>query len=191
MSGQCQTAVRLNKSDLIRVFNLSSDRCQDNVRTVVSEMSGQCQTDVSDIKTAVREVIEAERNQLMKPLEEQALYRLGRIEQENIFLKAKVETLLQENQVLQEQVRALPGPSIIEEKEKDIQVLQGQVRDLEGLHRKEKEEKEKQIDLHRQEMEQIRCQGEEEGKNYLATIEELKRRLQQEEARPWYRKLFS
>jgi len=101
------------------------------------------------LKEVVRETITEERNQLMKPLEEQALYRLGRIEQENIFLRAKVETLLQENSELQEKIKALP----------DLQ----QEKDL----------------------------AEEEAKNYLATIEELKRRLQAEQTRPWYRRIFS
>jgi len=69
------------------------------------------------LKTAIKDVIEAERAQLMKPLEDQSLYRLGRMEQENIFLKAKVETLLQEL----EQYKSLSGPVELEawQKEKE------------------------------------------------------------------------
>lgn len=58
----------------------------------------------------------------------------------------------------------------------------------EEIHRKELEARN---ELHREELKQAWKQAEEEGNNYLATIEELKKRLEAEEKKPWYRKLFS
>lgn len=61
-----------------------------------------------DIKQLVKEAIKEEQSAIMKPLEQQALYRLGKVEQENTFLKERIETLLQENQGLHEQMKLLP-----------------------------------------------------------------------------------
>ena len=123
------------------------------------------------LQDAIFQAITKQQSQLMKPIEDQALYRLGRIEQENSFLKAKVETLLQEI----DQYKALPMP-VDQVKEK----LQGQEEQIHSME-----------EAHRRELQQVKKEAEDEQKNYLATIEELKNRLQAEEKKPWYRKLFS
>jgi len=73
-------------------------------------------------KTEVREVIEeyfeARETQLMKPLEQQAFYRVGRLESENSFLKEKLETVIEENRELREKYKALEGPA---EKLKEVE----------------------------------------------------------------------
>lgn len=89
----------------------------------------------SDIKELFQELIQEQNTIIMKPIEEQALYRLGKIEQENNFLKAKVETLLQEL----DQYKSLPGPADVEKwkKEKEDLLSEGEI------HRQEQEEKHK------------------------------------------------
>ena len=87
----------------------------------INDKQGDKTLTKSDIKELFQDLIQEQNTLIMKPLEEQSLYRLGRIEQENIFLKAKVETLLQEL----EQYKSLPGAAQIEEKEKALMVIQG------------------------------------------------------------------
>ena len=127
-----------------------------------------------NIQAIVKDTIDKTITQMARPMEEQALFIAGKLSSENQFLKERLETLRQENELLREQVKALP----------DLQAIQ-----------KETEEKQKQIqnmeELHRQELQQVKKEAEDEQKNYLATIEELKNRLQAEEKKPWYRKLFS
>ena len=121
---------KINKSELERVYGpfpmeanrselkipINSNRRESHPMEENGNESIPLETNRSEsipleiLKTAIKDVIEAERGQLMKPLEDQALYRLGRMEQENIFLKAKVETLLQEL----DQYKSLPGPGELE-----------------------------------------------------------------------------
>ncbi len=108
---------KINKSELERIygpFPLEANRSESKI-PIYSIGSESIPLEI--LKTAIKDVIEAERAQLMKPLEDQSLYRLGRMEQENIFLKAKVETLLQEL----EQYKSLSGPVELEawQKEKE------------------------------------------------------------------------
>jgi hypothetical protein len=89
-------------------------------------------------KEVVRETIAEERNQLMKPIEEQALYRLGILENEVKHLQAEKEVLRQENELLSEQVKALPVPAELDTKENIILLLQKEkeehIRKAEGLN---------------------------------------------------------
>ena len=216
---QGREVYRVEKKELQRVFkcNISGD-ISDISEDITGDISSDISKDTSDIsedkiQKAIEKAISQQQAVFLKPIEDQALYRLGRIEQENSFLKAKVETLLQEL----EQYKSLPGPTDVEkmqkenqEKEKDliiqIEMERKEKEDLKSMGetiRKETEEKLKQSEeihrkelearneLHRQELQQTWKQAEEEQKNYLATIEELKKRLEAEEKRPWYRRLFS
>jgi len=195
------------KTDVIRLYGIKT---QDRLKPEKVET----QDSLSQIKTAIEEVLEAKQSQLMKPLEEQALYRCGVLENEVKHLQAEKDTLRQENELLREQVKALPDLQTIQEKEKDLIIqiemerkekedlksmgetirkeTEEKLKQSEEIHRKELEARqEEQNELHRQELKQVWKQAEDEGKNYLATIEELKKRLQAEEKKPWYRKLFS
>ncbi len=209
MSDSSQAGVRIKKSDLIRVFNITSDTCQTDIRQEPDRSQTPVRDFKEDIKTVIEEYFENKTTQLMKPLEQQALYKLGAVEKENLFLRERLDTLRQENELLREQVKALPDLQTIQEKEKDliiqIEMERKEKEDLLSMGetiRKEAEEKLKQSEeihrkeletrneLHRQELQQTWKQAEDEQKNYLATIEELKKRLEAEEKRPWYRRLF-
>jgi len=62
------------------------------------------------IREVIEEFFETRQTQLMKPLEEHALYQVGRLEKEVEHLKAEKEVLIGENEFLREQLKALPGP---------------------------------------------------------------------------------
>ena len=53
-----------------------------------------------NIKQVVEELFSEKEAVLMRTIELQTLYRLGRVEQENIFLKEEIETLLKEKEKL-------------------------------------------------------------------------------------------
>ncbi|MEQ8192568.1 MAG: helix-turn-helix domain-containing protein [Candidatus Eremiobacterota bacterium] len=80
---------------------------------------------------------------LMKPIEEQAIYRLGILENEVKHLQAEKETLRQENELLREQVKALPD--FRQEKDNykaQVEILEKEKEDL--LSRAETIQKEKE-----------------------------------------------
>lgn len=155
------------------------------------------------MQDAIFQAITKQQSQLMKPIEDQALYRLGRMEQENTFLRAKVETLLQEI----EQYKALPLP--VDQVKEKLQEQEKQIQNMEDSHRRElqqvkiqaEEEKEKtltvlqaQITDLQQEKEAFKIQAEKEK----AEAEEREKQMAdawrkelEEARRPWYRKLFS
>ncbi len=138
----------------------------------------------SDIKELFQELIQEQNTLIMKPMEEQSLYRLGRVEQENSFLKAKVETLLQEL----EQYKSLPGPADVEkwQKEKEDLLYRAETiqKDQDSRHKVELEKQKKDIEeAHRQELEQIKSQAEEEKKQ----IAETWRKELEEARRPWWK----
>lgn len=157
-----------------------------------------------NIQSIVKDTIDKTITQMARPMEEQALFIAGKLSTENQFLKERLDTLRQENDLLREQVKALPDFQREQdtlkvqvgalEREKADLLSRGETiqKEQEEKHRSELEELKKSMEeARRQELEQAREQAEEEGKNYLATIEELKKRLEAEEKRPWYRRLFS
>jgi len=130
---------KIKKTDIVRTFNiLDSTILHDRISDITPGITQYNTIEydrISDIvKENIKKVIEDKQSQLMKPLEEQALFISGKLTQENLFLKAKVETLLQEL----EQYKALPGPAELETKENTILLLQKekeeQIRKAEGLN---------------------------------------------------------
>lgn len=116
---------------------------------------------------------------LMKPIEEQALYRLGILENEVKHLQSEKETLRQENEVLREQVKSLPDKTYIEkiqvesqEKEKDL-IIQIE------MERKEKEDLKTMTETirheleekHRLELEKVKTQAGREKQEALTILQ--------------------
>lgn len=196
---------KVNKAELLKLYGIKS---KDGYRPATENSKDDYRPAIDDYRKAIEEVLEAKQTQLMKPLEELATYRLGRIEQENSFLKAKVETLLQEL----EQYKSLPGPTQVEEKEKALTVLQEkyeeQLQKVTNLHQEkedllsraetiqkeqeekhlyELEEKEQKIknleELHRAEMEQALKQAEEKQ---MEISEAWKKELELAK-KPWWK----
>jgi hypothetical protein len=105
--------------------------------------------------------------QLMKPLEEQALFLAGKLTQENQFFKERLETLVEENKQLRESIKALPGPvdeikeklkifdeekqslnSMLIEKSEKLKVFQYQIETI----KKEKQELEIKLKIEKEEL---------------------------------------
>ncbi|MEQ8223740.1 MAG: hypothetical protein ABRQ37_15610 [Candidatus Eremiobacterota bacterium] len=83
---------------------------------------------------AIEEIFSQQETRLIKPLEDQAMFLAGKLTNENQFLKQRLETVLEENRQLREQIKALPGPA-----ESIQQVLMENAQNLTMLQ-KEKEE---------------------------------------------------
>lgn len=108
------------------------------------------QLDVELISNIVQKSIDnyfdTKQTQLMKPLEEQSMFLAGKLTNENQFLKQRLETVLEENKQLNEQLKALPGPAesiqqIITENTQNLNLLQKEKEELEQKLKQEIEEK--------------------------------------------------
>lgn len=107
-----------------------------------------CQDEVrlnrDDLKAMFSEMLETRSMQLMKPLEQQALFVAGKLTQENRELKEKMEVLLRENEALRSQMKELPAPagevaSVLGEYERNLASL---ATEKEALERRLKMEEE-------------------------------------------------
>ncbi|MEQ8186897.1 MAG: hypothetical protein ABRQ39_02905 [Candidatus Eremiobacterota bacterium] len=125
----------LKKKDIERVFNIICPESEEDKVMESSTHTDKAEHVVRDEEhlTAekVREVMEeffsTKQAELVKPVEQQSLYRLGRVEQENQFLKEKLETLLEENrklqeenQIFQKELKSLP---VLAESMKNLDIL--------------------------------------------------------------------
>lgn len=236
---QGKSVVKIEKEELVRVFGLNGSQVE------VTESHGESQMEVteshmkvteSQIVDIVKKTVTEQHNQLMKPMEELAIYRVGELTNEIKHLSAEKEALIEENNTLRKHLKALPGPvdeivatitlleqekeTLLREKETAIQqttealqksqaekntVLQEKAaiqnekeQTVEELQKKEqtiqqieKEKAELQSEKERElaAMQQKIEAQEKEEKDYLATIEEMKKRLEEAE-KPWWRKIF-
>ncbi len=165
------------KDELTEVFNISdsptsqpfinNDSPASQTVTNDSPASHMIITD-NQLKNVIEEILLTRQNQLMKPIEEHALYLVGELKNEVKHLQAEKESLREENEFLSKQVKLLPGPNEIKNKEDMILLLQ-----------KEKEEALKE----KVELEQALKQSEEEKKQIA---EAWKKELEQAK-RPWYK----
>ncbi len=189
---------KVPKSELISVFSLSSSQCQ-AVPGNILEDSKQCQElpgnarqiTKDEIREVMQEFFETKKAELVKPMEDQAIYRLGRIEQENLFLKQKLETILQENLELQAKVKVLPDLEQMKtqtaEANKKLQEKETEVREQNiKIHFLEEEicqGKKKLEENHQQELEQVKKQAEEEQK----TIVDAWKKELENAKKPWWK----
>ena len=109
-----KTAIAINKKELDRFLNEQKNTMADTLPGTMPAPDRHPAGTLPDIKEIVKEAIQEQQSAIMKPLEQQALYRLGRVEQENEFLKQKLDTVLQEL----EKLKALPLDDLTEEVEK-------------------------------------------------------------------------
>ncbi len=155
------------KDELTEVFNISDSPTSQPFINNDSPASHMIITD-NQLKNVIEEILLTRQNQLMKPIEEHALYLVGELKNEVKHLQAEKESLREENEFLSKQVKILPGPKEIKNKEDMILLLQ-----------KEKEEALKE----KVELEQALKQSEEEKKQIA---EAWKKELEQAK-RPWYK----
>jgi excisionase family DNA binding protein len=184
----CQTvsdgdrhSVRLKKEELSKLFNIyvrqcqtRSDRLSDNCQTMSDTLSDNVRQEViteDRLENKMFEVMEKfftrKQSELLKPLEDQAMFIAGKLTKENVFLKQRLDTVLEENRQLNDQIKALPGPAesieqILKENTQNLMLLQKEKEDL--LTRVEKQT----IEL-------------EEYRPLLTQLEDTARKLQEKE----------
>lgn len=111
----------IEKAELLRVFPMGNSQVtitdnQDDRQVTITDN----QVTMDKIKDAINQAITEKQSQIMKPIEEQALYRLGILENEVKHLHAEKEVLRQENEDLKNSMKALP----IDLKKRDDTILQ-------------------------------------------------------------------
>jgi len=152
----------VNKSDIERIFNLTCNTGYDSgiqsgiqsntpvIQSVITkdDIKEIMIDNLKDVVTTnkLQEFFETKQSELVKPMEQQALYKLGAVEKENIFLREKLEIIRQENELLQEQVKSLPNF----QQEKDthkaqVELLEKEKADLLSRAETIKKEKEEQV----------------------------------------------
>jgi len=143
-----------------------------------------------DIREVVKGALDDLQVQLMKPLEQQALYRLGVITERYTQLQDKYETVVQENNFLREQMNLLPVPvevvkskmaeqeSAIKQAFESMEEMKTKVRDTEGLfelvkrEREQAENKQESLSMKVSELEQVEREKEQKIKE-LEKIQEI------------------
>ena len=144
----------------------------------IESKSNENRLDIDSISNLIQKSIdnyfETKQTQLMKPIEEQALYRLGGLEKENIFLRQKVETLIQEL----EQYKALPWQ--IEERDEEIKSLERKLKEeKEILKAQMLEEKEEILKVYEAKLQEAEAKQIEISEAWKKELEQAKR--------PWYK----
>jgi len=119
---------KVRRLDIERIFRFSN--LEENLETTRIEP----ETISNLIEKSINNYFETKRTALMKPIEEQALFRLGILENELKHLEAEKETLRIENETLRNQNKILPE---LQDKEKVIAELEQSL--------KQSEEEKKQI----------------------------------------------
>lgn len=181
-NASCYTGLNSITHDVKQVsngFNNVKDSIEEEFRTDITEDVKQCLTDVkdsvkqvlTDVKQGVkqdqesltaervREVIEdffsTKQAELVKPMEQQALYKLGRIEEQNISLQHRLETILEENRILQEEKKDLQNKfKAIPDLQKEKEILKVRL-----LQEKEQAIKELEVRLKQEEKEKVRAKS--------------------------------
>jgi hypothetical protein len=121
----------------------------------------------------------------MKPIEEQAIYRLGGLEKENLFLRQKLETLIQEL----DQYKALPWQ--IEERDEEIKSLEAKLKEeketLEARLLQEKKEALQKIEEEKENLLRVyEARLQESEAKQIEISEAWKKELEQTK-KPWYK----
>ena len=194
---QCKfkTIRKLKKEELVKVFDIyrnnSSEQVQNKSSEQIQDSSEQVQNRFrteEEVNGIIEKVLSNHYSKLMKPIEEQALYRLGILENEVQHLQAEKETLRQENEILREQIKALPGPvesinQILIDNANNLKMIQREKTEIEVKINTIQEEKEKALLELRTDFEQKLKQSEEE-KELIATTWKKELELAK---KPWWK----
>jgi hypothetical protein len=135
------------------------------------------------VERSIVKIMENTRNQLMKPLEQQAIYQLGKAEKEIEHLRAEKDLLLQEI----EKYKMLPPPS--QELEEKFREKEEQLSKTEKLREEEKlklNEMAEKLNLQEKTAENLKKELEEEKR----VKEQYKTAYENEAGKSWWKKLF-
>ncbi len=168
---------------------LNIDSISNKDRIDIESTSNTNRLDIESISNLIQKSIdnyfETKQTQLMKPIEEQAIYRLGGLEKENLFLRQKVETLIQEI----DQYKALPWQ--IEERDEEIKSLEAKLKEekeaLEARLLQEKKEALQKIEEEKENLLRVyEARLQESEAKQIEISEAWKKELEQAK-RPWYK----
>jgi len=220
LNGKKDTRVVID--DLIKIFKLPASQMPINHQPDASQVPVNHQSNASQvpvdylpnasqmlftdeklresIKDVIEDYFETKQTQLMKPLEEHAIFIAGKLTNENQFLKEKIETLLQEINIY----KALPGPpeeinKQFQQKENIINELRTEKEEVRTTLEIEKKEKESILNQLEQELTELQKKEkeltdlkihlEEKEKEQLVIVEAWKKRVDELE-KPWWKKIF-
>lgn len=198
-SGKFRQVKKLKEAEVLRSFGLNFEPESEQGRTQLNNSLNKAEPlTVEMMKGVISEYFQDRETQLMKPLEELATYRVGKLEAEKQFLTDKVDTLLQEL----ERYKALPLP--VEEMTAKLELVEAEKVDLisqmkkadqemQDLHTRIAEEEKKKQELQEakdRELSELRERLEAEEKEKLELVETWKKALEEEQKRPWWRKIF-
>lgn len=94
---------KIYKEDLLKAFNLDPGHIVEEADKV---MEIQQESEIRDI---IEEVLSVHKDKILKPLEEESLYRAGLLSGENRLLKERIKDLEEENSLLKKKFMALPS----------------------------------------------------------------------------------
>ncbi|MDQ7827039.1 MAG: hypothetical protein RDV48_29855 [Candidatus Eremiobacteraeota bacterium] len=137
-----------------------------------------------ELKSLLEEVMESRSMQLMKPVEQQALFIAGRLSQENRELHERIEAIREENVALRDKLKCLPAPAeevtqVMKVREREVQSLREEKAALEAALSAEKGSTEKTS----QDIAELRAALDEEATKKTALISDLELRLAEEKER--------
>lgn len=202
--------IRIKEQDLVKfcnAFNISryNNDISDDMFNDISEYNTDKHSDISEeIKQAVNNSLSLYHKDFLEKV-----FNAGVLTKENQFLKERLETVLQENELLREQVKALPDLKTIQEKEKDliiqIELERKEKEDLksigETIQRKQEEKLKQSEEIHRKELEAHRAEleklkqehertlklmSESAEKEKMEIVEAWKKKTEELE-RPWWK----
>ncbi|MEQ8224365.1 MAG: hypothetical protein ABRQ37_18745 [Candidatus Eremiobacterota bacterium] len=123
---------------------------------------------IDTIRDTISDIINTKTTEITKSMEDFSLYKLGKIETEYKFLQEKYETVLQENTILQNKIKALPDKEAYNNIQFDNIALKEQTIEInKKLQEKEQELKElenkQQKELKQEEEEKARLRAQAEA----------------------------
>ena len=146
--------VTVEKAELERFCKENDIKCYNNVTIDVNSSSSP------DMTGVIEQTINKTLNQMARPMEEQALFVAGKLTSENQFLKQRLETVLNENQELQEKIKALPDKEHFEKIQLENQDLNNKLLYIQQEKEKEINNKLSQIEILEKEKEDILSRAE-------------------------------
>ncbi len=140
--------ITIKREDLARILPNSSNQSvisdnQSDIHAVISDNQSSNHMEISEkVLQVMEEFFDRKQAEILKPMEQQALYLAGSLSKENQFLKERLETVLNEYKELQDKMKALPD---LQKEKEDIEVrLLQEKAEAEARIKTEKEEAKKQ-----------------------------------------------
>ena len=167
--------ITIKREELARILPNSSNQSvisdnQSDIHAVISDNQSSNHMEISEkVLQVMEEFFDRKQAEILKPMEQQALYLAGSLSKENQFLKERLETVLNEYKELQDKIKALPD---LQKEKEDIEIrLLQEKAEAEARIKAEKEEARKQKEKLE---EKIKQEAEEKSRAKAETEKALK-----------------